>query len=166
MVPLQNDFLTQFTKVTVITEVMCIHSVWTVYRTQWKSAVTDGLRWKPNSHCVIPQCIQHQIEKNDCVYHDARRLENCWNEKDKIQGERDSCRREKVGRSYGVEQPESQHPQHQPCDINIQITINNKQTRREANSHLMMPSSINMNETRYVKRPFSFISLYLLNPSQ
>lgn len=49
-----------------VEEVVCVHSVRTVWRTDWNNVVVGTLCWEPYSHRVITERIDHKEKENGC----------------------------------------------------------------------------------------------------
>lgn len=110
VVPLQDDFLTQFAEVPAVQEVVGVHFVRAVRRTHRNRCLVGALGRVLNSHYVISQRVEHQEKENNSVksrgppQRRVRVREDCWDEEAEVQDEGDCCSHEEVRRRYSIEQ--------------------------------------------------------------
>lgn len=110
MIPLENDFLTQFTEVATVQEVVRIHFVRAVRRTHWNCSFVGTFSRIFNSHYVISQGVEHQEEENNCVkscrppQRCVRLWEDRWDEEAEVKNEGDGRSHEEVYGCYGIEE--------------------------------------------------------------
>ena len=112
VVPLQDDFLTQFAEVPAVQEVVRVHFVRAVRRTHRNRRLVGALGRVLNSHYVIPQRVEHQEKENNGVksrgapQRRVRAREDGWDEEAEVQDEGDRCSHEEVRGRHSIEQPQ------------------------------------------------------------
>ena len=121
VIPLENDFLTQFAEVASVQEVVGVHLVRAVRRAHGNPALVGTFSRILDSHYVVPQRVEHQEEENNCVESCGApgRCLGVWeyrrDEEAEVQNEGDCCGCEEVRRCYSVEESQFQHPGEHIC---------------------------------------------------